>query len=532
MTNVTVATKAMLKPTLGTHLFGARRAELTPAIAARAFVQGVADGYERCLSMLEGMGSEEKEVFHDAFVGDLRVVMVEADADKARDIATAFEQLGTDPTFRTAVRVCVCGDGTRTIPVLKMDRRDRPDDTMPGDERLTLLHISCPGRRTGREPGPQDPDPSGSVVLQYAALSETSSLPVRNQEANPYFLRALPERMIGADTVEEQESLGRLWANYLIPLDFHAVIHGSSHLTAVLDETSAAFPWEMVALPGHNSSQFFGTDFQFTRVFRTSSAEVRGVPPPLNRTLRVLVIADPWPDHPLPFACDEGLAIVEAINHAQELWGDDYTFEVTARIGSYRREDKDLESRVQAVGARVIGNRFKRCEPLELLTNLVNAENTFDVVHYAGHGEFDEDHGRMGWRFDTDCVLSANEIFRVRQVPRLVFANACFSAATSARQRVGLAQAFFARGIKDFIGTGWEVQDESAAQLAAHFYRQVLGIVPGTDQKYNTSPPATLGSALASARRAIMAQGRTTWGAYQHYGQANSKLLAFHNLQD
>jgi hypothetical protein len=536
MTNVTVAAKAMLKPTLATHLFGARRSELPPAVAARAFAQGVADGYERCQSMLDSMGSEEREVFHDVFFGDLHVVLVEADAAKARDIARAFDQLGKDPTFRTLIQVRVCGDGTKTIPVLKMDRHDRADDTLPGDDRLTLLHISCPVRRASREPGPKDPAPSGSVVLQYAALSDTASLPVRNQEANPYFFRALPGRMIQAATVAEQESLGQLWANYLVPTDFHAVIHGSTHLTVVLDEKSAAFPWEMVALPGHKSTQFLGTDFQLTRVFRTLAAEVRGVPPPLNRMLRVLVIADPASgDLALPFARREGLAVVEAINHAQELWKDHYTFEVTARIGpDQRRDDDDLESRVRAAGPLVVKS-FKRCEPLELLTNLVNAETTFDVVHYAGHGEFDEDRGRMGWRFDDDCVLSANEIFRVRQVPRLVFANACFSAATSGhrqRQRVGLAQAFFARGIKDFIGTGWEVQDDSAEQLAAHFYRQVLGIVPGTDKPYDRSPPATLGFALASARRAIMGQGRTTWGAYQHYGQANSKLLAFHNLPD
>ena len=40
----------------------------------------------------------------------------------------------------------------------------------------------------------------------------------------------------------------------------------------------------------------------------------------------------------------------------------------------------------------------------------MNAKETFDVVHYAGHGEFDKDQGRTGWRFD-DCILSANEIY-------------------------------------------------------------------------------------------------------------------------
>ena len=46
----------------------------------------------------------------------------------------------------------------------------------------------------------------------------------------------------------------------------------------------------------------------------------------------------------------------------------------------------------------------------------------------------------------------------MRQVPRLVFANACFSAVTTNQneqrgQLVGLAQAFFARGIPNYIGS-------------------------------------------------------------------------------
>src|SRR5262249_8975482 len=161
-------------------------------------------------------------------------LLVEPCPAKAPGIARAFKQLAQDPSFCPKLRLGLRGDGTRTIPVLKISRQDRADDTPPPDNRLTLLHISRYGRPAHTGPGSadQEKDLAGSVVLQYAAISETSTLPVRNQEANPYFVRALPERMIRADTLSEQEALGRLWANYLIPSDFHAVIHGSNHLTA------------------------------------------------------------------------------------------------------------------------------------------------------------------------------------------------------------------------------------------------------------------------------------------------------------
>jgi hypothetical protein len=133
----------------------------------------------------------------------------------------------------------------------------------------------------------------------------------------------------------------------------------------------------------------------------------------------------------------------------------------------------------------------------------------YDVIHYAGHGRFDAKTKRAGWVFAPDCFLSATEIFRVRQVPRLVFANACFSAVTTDtahgaqnQQLVGLAQAFFARGIPNFIGAGWQVDDTCALECARWFYARVLGIrsTDGSQGVIGTSPPATIGDALREAK--------------------------------
>src|SRR5262249_41620624 len=86
-----------------------------------------------------------------------------------------------------------------------------------------------------------------------------------------------------------------------------------------------------------------------------------------------------------------------------------------------------------------------------------------------------------------------------------------FTLQESNRSLAGLAQAFFERGVQNYIGTGWPVDDAAALEFAKIFYTEALC---GND----------LGNSLSRAREAILAWG-STWGAYQHYGQAAAKLM-------
>src|SRR4051794_38978757 len=67
--------------------------------------------------------------------------------------------------------------------------------------------------------------------------------------------------------------------------------------------------------------------------------------PPLNRTLKLLIIADPAPSGPLlpslPNARKEGAAIVN--DEACKAWGGQYKFEATVRIGSRKEGDTNAE---------------------------------------------------------------------------------------------------------------------------------------------------------------------------------------------
>jgi CHAT domain-containing protein len=149
-------------------------------------------------------------------------------------------------------------------------------------------------------------------------------------------------------------------------------------------------------------------------------------------------------------------------------------------------------------------------------------EGEFDVIHFAGHGVFDATDGsKSGWVFGNGKVISAREIFRARRVPKLVFANACFSGvvrggeALSASElnqaNAGLAEAFFERGVQNYLGAGWPVDDQAGVAFALEFYTEILA-------------GSSLGDAISEARGKIYREGNT-WGAYQHYGDANSVIV-------
>ena len=66
---------------------------------------------------------------------------------------------------------------------------------------------------------------------------------------------------------------------------------------------------------------------------------------------------------------------------------------------------------------------------------------------------------------------------------------------------MGVAYAFFARGIPNFIGTGWQVDDACARIVRDGSTPGRWGYRSRTDAEIATSPPATIGEALRDARR-------------------------------
>jgi CHAT domain-containing protein len=165
---------------------------------------------------------------------------------------------------------------------------------------------------------------------------------------------------------------------------------------------------------------------------------------------------------------------------------------------------------------------------VKVLDQLVN--HRFDILHYAGHCFFNEDDpAGSGWVFSNRTVLSAHELSRVDRIPRFIFSNACESGITperidmrNAAMAPSFAEAFFARGVANFVCTAWPVGDTAALAFARRVYRGALGL------RGDGAPPEPFHQAMAAARREIAQSdlsGLQTWGAYQHYGDPNFRFI-------
>jgi CHAT domain-containing protein len=252
----------------------------------------------------------------------------------------------------------------------------------------------------------------------------------------------------------------------------------------------------------------------------------------VRRKLRAIVIGDPGDPREgasLEFARREALEVTQLLR--------DRGVEVTAFIGA---PSVPREGALQNVPP---------AKMLAVLNELMKGD--FDILHYAGHGDFDAKRPETtGWVFQGG-LLTSRHLELVDIAPSLVFANACLSAVTAAPPRAdgaaagagagatqgtegraprvdadllpGLADEFFRRGVRNYVGTAWRVNDEGAVRFAREFYTALLTRTTGDGE-----PQPTIGSALLRARCALHAdeQFGTLWAAYQHYGDPQHTLIA------
>lgn len=493
MHNVTYGIAALGEENFATLLIGSGQGNLSLEKALRGLLFGICDAFHALYETPEEQGLK-------------RVIIVEHNDVRFKQVT---EMLNVIKSEDSAGRLDIDVD-TNVLPAADEHEPERPSqDAVP------------------TKFGPRITVERDGDLFRFSALTQTAVIPVREVDVQSFFADGIARDLMFSTNKDEQETYGRLLNTVLLPEDFSQVLNTSEPLTLVVDGNTASFPWEMACFATPSGSAYFGTNLSLTRQFRTFLSGAPGVAPPLNDTLRVLVIADPAPEpeYQLPGARAEGRAVVRVLNYIKNRWN--LKIDVVDRIG------------------------YTECDPVRILGLIL--EGGFDVVHYAGHGTFDEKNPtRGGWVFGANSYLTAREIFRARRVPRLIFANACFSAVVNKSQQLsaaemnrhlaGIAEAFFERGVQNYIGAGWPVQDDLAVNFATTFYEYALTGQPldvvnkGLDLEEggglggSEAPPPvftedrTLGQALRHARERIIHNG-STWGAYHHYGNANDFLL-------
>jgi pimeloyl-ACP methyl ester carboxylesterase len=353
--------------------------------------------------------------------------------------------------------------------------------------------------------------------LRFAALSNTAVVPVRSLR---FDLALFAELAVDATDppAERAAKLGAFVGRLLIPHDFAPHLRRAEALVAELDRYTAGLSWELMSLgePGEGATDIraLSLSVPFARQLLTAYSPAPLPPPPDPARIRVLVIGDPGDPR-------EGLNLPGARREA---------IEVTRFLR--QQPGVDVEARIGAPSAPLQQDERWEAEPagrLEVL-ELVLSER-FDLVHYCGHGDFDPRHpDQVGWVFEGG-LLTAREIERMEQAPRLIVANACLSGRLAEGGAGGgnvgrrrddsgllptLADEFFKRGVRDYVGTAWEVDDEGATEFAKTLYEKLL-----------SGAGTTLGEAIRAAREELYRHTDrydALWAAYQHYGDPTTRL--------
>jgi class 3 adenylate cyclase/CHAT domain-containing protein/Tfp pilus assembly protein PilF len=258
----------------------------------------------------------------------------------------------------------------------------------------------------------------------------------------------------------------------------------AEYLRLYLDDQLVHVPWELL----HDGHEFLCQRFNMGRLVRTRQAVVGSRRRALGRPLKMLIVADPEGD--LKGAYTEGTQLRDHMDQHKDL------VNVSLRSGSVTPEF--LKEKIR----------------------------NFDLVHYAGHADYNPDRPEeSGWRL-TSGTLKPEDVVKMAgtaAMPALIFSNACQSARTeewSIRENFqgeifGLANAFLLAGVRHYVGTFWEIPDEPSRRFALDFYAHLLA-------------GSTAGEAVRLARQTLIkAHGEETivWASYLLYGDPTSLYL-------
>ena len=292
--------------------------------------------------------------------------------------------------------------------------------------------------------------------------------------------------LISSEILKKLQEIGQVFSDELFTLTVKEKLKRSraEHMILNLDDQLVHVPWELF----YDGRQFLCQRFSMGRLVKTRQAVGERRTRVLARPLKMLVMADPGGD--LKGAYDEGTRIRDTMDLNKDL------VNTTLRSGSITPD--------------FIKKKIRN----------------FDLVHFAGHSDYDPQRAEeSGWRL-TGGTLKATDITKMAgagAMPALIFSNACQSARTeewglreSFQEEIfGLANVFLLAGVKHFVGTFWEILDEPSSRFATEFYEYFMSGM-------------TMGEAVREARHALIRQygeENIVWASYLLYGDPTSNYM-------
>src|SRR5215813_5356102 len=301
----------------------------------------------------------------------------------------------------------------------------------------------------------------------------------RRREVISLLNRANRRAKVTREILESLKKSGQVLFDLLIPSKAREKLSSTEarNLILYVDDKLVHVPWELL----FDGRQFLCRRFAMGRIVRTRQAPTALSSRTPKAPFKVLVVADPRGD--LDASYREGTEIRNFLDEKRDVFHVDF-----------------------------------KSHPVDVSFVKKNLRD-YDIVHYAGHAEYNsENPSESGWLL-KDARLKASEISAMgglQPMPSLVFSNACQSGHSGEwrigeedeQQIFGLANAYLLSGVQHYIGTFWEILDEPSSQFAKLFYGSL-------------SQGETVGEAVRKAReKLIEAHGEETivWAGYMLYG--------------
>lgn len=302
------------------------------------------------------------------------------------------------------------------------------------------------------------------LLLHERVPFETSTLHPLSQELT----QCLAEQREPTIQREQMTRLGQRLFDLLLGQRLKAKLRASvaTHLVLELPESLLSLPWELL----HDGSNFLCLKFAMGRLVMLEQSLQSLHPRVQQAPYGLLLICDPRGD--LPHAAQEGQRLRKVL----------------------RPRRNQLQVALDGAGT----------EHQKVLSELY----AYPLVHFAGHAVEADALGPPGWLLD-DGRLTPHDIQPMQgapNVPALIFANACFSAA--AATELCLPTAFLGVGVRHYLGTISELPDQDAGTVAEHFY---LGLLAGQ----------SVGASVRRARVLLAQQPQLpaqSWATYVLYG--------------
>lgn len=251
-------------------------------------------------------------------------------------------------------------------------------------------------------------------------------------------------------------------------------------LVLSLDEDLIGIPWELL----YDGKEFLCLKFNLGRLIKTKEQFTPGEYRSASTMPKMLILANPTND--LKSSYLEGVQIKN----------------------QFERKKREIS----------IDFKSTQIDTLYVKKNL----RDYDIVHFAGHCEFDAfDNKKSGWllsdgRFSIQDIIALGETL---SLPSLVFSNACNSASLAEKPMeidyqdkiYNLASAFLYSGVRHYIGTIRKIEDSISLFFANEFYSKLVS-------------GKSVGECLRLARLSSIKEygiNSIAWASYLLYGDTN-----------